>query len=321
MTPTQTVYKKRFSISFRRAAIMLACGLLAPAHLFAQAAQEIKQPGDDPSSWTDLSEKQIDEATIRSLKRIVWAVHAYAEANEHKLVPAAIPNEDLPMWKRLSGLVALLPYLGVKPSYIEDSDATWTKWKANNDAARKLYDSIDRTKSWDDPANATAATTIVSSFVTPSGAALRDSSGYAVSHFALVRGGTGPGGQGLENGAFPLQDAELHIPDISDGTNRTFAAGQIHEQLGPWIAAGPATSRYVFHPAMKHKEPRFGSQHKQSAYFANCDAFCYFLDLGKADQQSLRIAAGRYDGQRSSFRGVRFPHATAWKKANAGGTQ
>ena len=309
-----------FAIIFRRKVvipIISICCLLSSSHLFAQAEGEIEQPGDDPASWANLSEEQFNEATLRNLQRIAWAMHAYSEAHEYKLPPAAISNANLPPEKRLSGLVALLPYLGVKPDYIKDGDATWSKWKADNAAAKKLYDSIDLKKAWDDPANAAAAKTVVSSFVTPSGAPLNDSDGNAVSHFALVRGSGGNGRAGFENGPFPFNDVEVGMVDINDGTVNTLAIGQIHEQLGPWIAAGTSTSRYTFHPSLKHNEPRFGSQYKQSGYFANCDAYCYFLDLGRVPPTSLKWASGRSDGKIIDLEEFRFSNAMEWKKANS----
>ena len=265
-------------------------------------------------AWGDLTEEQIDEVSLRNLRRIMWAIHAYADANDGKIVPAAIANKKLPPDKRLSGLVALLPYLGVRPSYLDEEDPTWLKWKADSDAAKRLYRSIDLTKSWDDPANEKAARTLVSSFLTPDDVR-QDSRGYAVSHFAFVRGGVSRTGAGQDSGSFPLTDQQLTFADIADGTIYTLGVGQVSQQLGPWIAAGTSTSRYNFHPTAAADQPRFGGRHEGGAYFATMDGYCFFLDLAEIDPQRLQFASGRFDNKEAALNDFRFKSATEWKAA------
>lgn len=273
---------------------------------------------DDPAAWDDLTDQQVDEITLRNLRRIMWAVHLYADAHDGQFPPGAIHNENVEPYKRLSVFVLLLPYLGVRPSYLAEDDETWGKWKADNRAAKEVAATIDLKKAWDDPANAQAARTIVSSFVAPGGAPMRDAKGFAVSHFAFVRGSAGKGDGGFENGAFPLtrERTTLTFADIKDGTSNTLAVGQIHEQLGPWIAAGAPTARHAYHPSVEHKQPKFGSQYEGAAYFANCDGSAYFFDVASVDRQTLWALAGRFDRKiTSDAERHRYPSASDWKVA------
>jgi RNA polymerase sigma factor (sigma-70 family) len=267
----------------------------------------------DPK-WNNLGDEQADEISRRHLKALIYAVHTYADAHQGKFPPAEVANPALPRGKRLSGFVLLLPYLGLKTPYVEN-DPEWKKWHADNAAAKRLFQSIDLKKAWDDPANETAAKTVVPEFVLPSGASFRDHRGYAVSHFAFVRGY-----DGKDNGAFPLEDKkEIAISDITDGTTATLGIGEIYQSLGPWIAAGPSTARFVFPAGEANKEPSFGSQYKGCAWFANCDAFTYFFDMGRTDKRILQFLAERADGNVVGADDLyRYPTSSAWKKSGGG---
>ena len=227
------------------------------AQAFATQSKAVNQPAEkkDPADpqWDGLNDEQIDEISLRHLKAVVYAMHAYLEKNG-TFPLATVPNPKLPIEKRLSGFVLLLPYLGVRRSWLPENDEGWQKWHADNAAAKQLFDKIDLKKAWDDPVNATAAKTILLEFVVPGGAQLRDKRGYAISHFAFVRGS-----DGNDNGAFPLEPAKgLTIKDFPDGTSVTLAIGQIRNTLVPWIAAGTSTARFVYHPADKSGKPSFG---------------------------------------------------------------
>lgn len=274
---------------------------------------------DDPTEWKKLSADKVDEITLRNLRRIMWATHVYADANDGKLPPAAVPNKDLPPEKRLSGLVLLLPHLGVAPSYLDENDQTWKKWKADNVAAKKLFASINLKKAWDDPDNENAARTLVSSFLAPSSAVLHDEEGNAVSHFAFLRGGARADNKPFDNGAFPMQGKKTHLTfaEILDGTVATLAVGQIQNELGPWIAAGPSTARHLFHPAAEAKLPTFGSEHEGAAYFAYLDGSVYFFDMAAIDREQFGFLAGRNDRVHVDVSERRFPNASAWKKSKS----
>ncbi|MCG8649536.1 MAG: DUF1559 domain-containing protein [Pirellulales bacterium] len=292
-------------------------GFHAPSHAsgLAKALPAALLSGE-PAQWLALNPQQVHEATLRNLKRIMWAVHAYAEAHDMQIVPAVVGNDDLPPERRLSGFVLLLPYFGVRPSYIAEDDETWLQWKADPAVSKRLYDSIDLTKAWDDPANTVAAKSLLPYLLTPSEDVLHDHRGYAVSHFAFVRGSDDGRGGNHENGAFPYRTAPpLTLAEITDGTVHTLAVGQIHEGLGPWIAAGSSTARHALHPSTANQTQRFGSPHGGAAYFANMDAACYFLDQDAIDRPLLRFLAGRADRQDvSAVADAKYPGVIQWKK-------
>ena len=140
--------------------------------IVTQANADVQSPDKKDTAdeqWNGLNDEQIDEISLRHLKAVAYAVHAYWE-KKGTFPPATVPNANLPANKRLSGFVLLLPYLGVRPSWLPENDEGWEKRHADNAAAQKLFDKIDLKKAWDDPVNAAAAKTIVQEFVVPGGA-------------------------------------------------------------------------------------------------------------------------------------------------------
>jgi hypothetical protein len=268
---------------------------------------------------TIAKEQEYDDACRRNLQAILWAIIRYAEDKKYSLPPAAVPNDKLAPGKRLSGFVLLLPHLGMRPSFVPDSDPNWKRWSAfyeeQNKKATKLFTKIDVTKSWDDPANAEAAKSVVPFFLTPSGAPDRTPDGYGVSHFAFVRG-SAKNAEGPDDGPFPLIEAKpVDIAGITDGTTRTLGVGEINDDVGPWIAAGASTARRLIHPAQQANEPTFGSRQHGCAYFATCDGFSFFVDIGRSNQvivDGLPTRAGGEAGEATDY--FRFPSAAAWKK-------
>jgi len=241
------------------------------------------------------------------------AVNAYHDANG-VLPPSVVPNANIPAEKRLSGLVLLLPYLR-RLTYFKDGKDVPIFDDQLGDLAQTLFDSIDLTKGWDDPANIKAARTIVPAFLAPGSASFRDQQGYATSHFAFVRGA-----KGLDDGAFPETSGRA-IPGgwstIADGTSSTLALGQIQDELGPWTAAGLPTARYVYHPTDRANAPTFGGRFDGAAYFANCDSYVYFLDVAKTPARTLYALATRDGGEYvETVSIVRFRDATEWKAAH-----
>lgn len=282
-------------------------------------AQNRSQPAEENTAaelatkeWKGLADEQVDAITIRNLRAIIYAMHAYVEDHKGELPPSAVPNPDLPAGKRLSGFVLLLPYMGIRPSYLAEDNEAWKEWHADNGAARRLFSKIDLKKAWDDPANAEASKTIVLEFLTPGEAPIRDSRGLAVSHFAFVRGSGS-----LDNGMFPRTGkTELSIPDIVDGTIQTLAVGQVFATPGPWIAEGASTTRFLEHPSIQQKDGGFGSSHPGAAYFAVGDGSIFFLDMSASKPAALHEFAGRADGKMVSIDDIsHFPTATQWKKA------
>ena len=281
------------------------------AKVQADVRKSVNEDSKLREKWKQLDEAQVAEITLRHLHGIVRAAHKYCEKHG-SLPPPAVPNPDLPPEKRLSGLVLLLPHFEA---------TTWLKGGVEKEPvfdeemiklAKQLHKSIDLTKAWDDPTNLEAARTIVPAFLSPRADPFRDKQGYAVSHFALVRGAGGE-----DNGAFPEDGGITYEPgpkSISDGSVNTLAVGQIHSQLGPWIAAGPSTSRHVYHPSDDSKVPSFGSRHEGGCYFANGDSYVYFLDLRKTPAVVLRDLAGRSDGTLIDHHKLpRYRTAVEWK--------
>ncbi len=168
----------------------------------------------------------------------------------------------------------------------------------------------------DDPVNQPAAKTLVTLLVTPSGAPFRDERGFAVSHFAFARG-SDQSPRDRDDGAFPLVGAEkLAILDIKDGTSNTLGVGQIHDQLGPWIAAGSSTARRALHPKAKPQEPTFGSQYEGCAYFATCDAAPFFLDMASTDRDVLTKVATRSGRELVQYSELsRYRKVSNWQKS------
>jgi hypothetical protein len=187
-------------------------------------------------------------------------VHKYWETT-NSFPPAVVSNKKLPPEKRLSGLVLLLPYL----------DREWFGEDVSK-AAQQLINGMDLDKAWDDPVNLKAAKTVVPAFLAPRSGSFRDENGFAVSHFAFVRGA-----QDVDNGIF-TDNGGIPVEDITDGTVDTFAIGQINKHLGPWTAAGPSTSRHTYDSQHAGDEtPTFGSNWPGGYFIAMGDSSVGFL--------------------------------------------
>jgi RNA polymerase sigma factor (sigma-70 family) len=286
--------------------------------VMVMAASEEPKDNNVIERLKSLGEDEANASTAQHLAALAMAMHGYMRAHNSELPPAAVSNDALPPEKRLSGLVLLLPYFATRPPYYKTEDnPIWLKRRLDPKeaaSAAKLYGSIDLTKAWDDPANLEAAKTIVPVFLAPGNGPFRDKHGFAVSHFAFVRGYGGD-----DNGAFP-EKGGVYAADptgqkdiIRDGTSDTLAIGQVAETLGPWIAAGSSTSRFLHDP----NSPDFGSRYGQAAFFANCDASVIFLDLKETDYAILKAFTTRAGGEviQDSDRSERYKSVEQWKKA------
>lgn len=247
-------------------------------------------PEELTAEWAELDDEEMGEVTRNHLRGLVRAMHKYHD-EKGALPPAVVPNEDLPPEKRLSGFVLLLPYLDARDfsSGAEPGDRFFDDEVARE--AKMLYESIDQSKAWDDPANLKAARTIVPAFLTPGIKPIRSDDGYALSHFAFVRGALGD-----DNGTF-TDETGVMFKDVTDGTSSTLALGQVDAALGPWIAAGPATSRHVYHPSVKADSRSFSGPYKGGAYFANVDSFAYFLNTRETKPEDYHALATRSGGE------------------------
>ncbi len=179
------------------------------------------------------------------MRGLVRAMHKYHDAHA-SLPPAVVPNPALPPERRLSGFVLLLPFLDATDFPNDGNEGPRFFDRELSAMAKTLHETIDIQKAWDDPVNLKAARTVVPAFLAP-GNPFRDKNGYAVSHFAFVRGAVGK-----DDGAFNdtvgvtfVNAAEV----IADGSVNTLALGQINDELGPWTAAGFSTGRHAYHPS------------------------------------------------------------------------
>ena len=236
-----------------------------------------------------------DEVTANRLQAITLAMHVYSEKHEFMLPPPVIANPLLKPEDQLSGFVLLLPHFGEKPGSTDD--ATWEKVRipaAEAAQAKNLFESIDLKKAWNDPANLAAAKTSLPVLTSPANKTTKDANGVAVSHFAFIRG---YGGQ--DDGAFPWS-MEVAVFDptgkkqaISDGTMSTLAFGQIHDHLGPWMAAGSSTSRFLFHPLERGESASFGSQYGDFCHVSKCDGHVNFMDIKNSTAIGLTAHVSR----------------------------
>lgn len=259
----------------RTSAQATVCALIVAICLDANATAQTPETEDQrlQAQWKNLSDDDRDQLTRRHLEGLVRAAHAYADAHG-AWPPAVVPNPKLPPEKRLSGFVLLLPYIATaRPMQPKGADDFMFD-KPTRELATRLAASIDLEKAWDDPANLPAAQTLFPPLLIPDGGALRDSRGRAVSHLAFVRG------YDEDDGAFT---DDTHVTTlggarpISDGTSATLALAQVSEELGPWTAAGRATSRQL--APRDAAAAKCGAPQGQVVYAVNCDSFAYLLDL------------------------------------------
>ncbi len=265
------------------------------------------------AQWRNLSDEQAGPIVLRNMRGLVRAMHKYHDAHG-ALPPAVVPNPNLSPERRLSGLVLLLPFLDatdfpkagkVGPRFFD---------RRLSAMAKTLHETIDLQKAWDDPVNLKAARTVVPAFLSPDSGPFRDRNGFAVSHFAFVRGANGK-----DDGAFNETVGVTYLKGdkiIADGTVNTFALGQVRDELGPWTAAGFSTARHAYHPSDSFTAPTFGSRYDGGCYFVNCDSVAYFLDIDRTGARTFHALATRSGGEfvdRSAL--PRYKSAMEWHRA------
>ena len=268
--------------------------------------QRAKLPADVEAAPLSLEER--DAIALNNFKLVMRAIHAYVHDHDGELPPAVVPNDLLPPEKRLSGFVLLLPYLEIGGQSLTIPEG---KHGSSINTGQELFNQLDLTKAWDDPANAEGAKTVIPQFLLPFGASLQDSNGYANTHIAFVRGSSG-----LDNGCFPNENRSVHIlHDIPDGTVFTIAIGQVHENVGPWIAAGSSTSRWLIaHSENRLQSLSFSSDADQAAYFATMDGYSFFLDLKATPAETLRRLAAANDRRLIQVPESRYQSREEWSR-------
>ncbi len=236
--------------------------------------------------WMNLSDDDVKQIVRRNIHGLVRAAHAYIDAQD-TFPPAIVPNPKLPAEKRLSGLVLLLPYFQVD-SWIDKGKPCFDE--ATVKLAKETYASIELTKAWDDPINLKAAKTVIPAFLSPRCGPIRDQQGFAVSHFAFVRGSSND-----FDSAFP-GDKGVKLLDIKDGTSCTLAFGEISHDLGPWIAEGSSTARQL-HLQENNRPGTFGSRDNKTCWFSLCDSSSCLFRFDKLKPETWRSLATRSGGE------------------------
>ena len=178
-----------------------------------------------------------------NLKQIMLALHNYEQ--EHGAFPPAytVDGDGRPLhsWRTL-----ILPYL----------------------EQRKLYDSIDLLKPWDDPVNADAYRTVVTSYVCPTNSSFTTLTTYL----------------GIVTPGSCLLPAEpRRLGEISDGTANTFVVFEVTPDQGVhWMQPTDADEKKVLNFALIERQP-----HHNGTHAALADGSIRFIGK-QTDQKTLQ---------------------------------
>lgn len=136
-----------------------------------------------------------------NLKQVGLAMHNYHDV--YSTLPGGIVDDNgtaLHSWQ-----TQLLPYLSQKP----------------------LYDRVDLTQAWSEPAQRPVFSSSLPMFLNPKNPQTTNAEGYALSHYAANSQVLRPGGN-------------TRLRDIVSGTSNTVAAGEVGSDLRPWGDPGNA---------------------------------------------------------------------------------
>jgi hypothetical protein len=189
---------------------------------------------------------------INNLRQIGLALNKYADV--HKRFPAATsdPRRLTPV-HRLSWLADVVPLLA----------------EGTPRAARyqELAKKIDRTKAWDDPANATAVATPVRIFLCPGHPDFEPNRSPGLTHYVGVAG-IDPGAADLRRddpraGMFG-NDRGVRRRDAERGISFTMMVLETTADNGPWLAGGHPTVRGLAPDEEHYIGPgrQFGGMHR-----------------------------------------------------------
>jgi len=181
---------------------------------------------------------------------------SYYEEKHGYFPPATVANPALPRHKRLSWMVHLLPFIDEAP----------------------LHRRIDRTKAWDDPANAPQLKWHPNWYMCPAQKQESDDAGYSLATYAGV---AGVGLDGLDlppdsprRGVFS-DGGPIATKHILDGKNQTLIHAEINGGMGPWCAGGTPTARPFIptaRPINSGTASNFGSPHEGGAFAGFVDS-------------------------------------------------
>jgi hypothetical protein len=144
-----------------------------------------------------------------------------------------------------------------------------------------LYEKINLSKAWDDPANAEAAKTMLSIYHCPSSRV----SGTGCSYVAIVGAAT----------AFPGPESKS-IPQITDGASNTILVVEVEsEKSVPWMSPTDVDEQYFLNLGPKSKVSHTGGLHALMGD-GSVRFFSYNMD-GKVRQAQMTIDAGDAVGE------------------------
>lgn len=186
----------------------------------------------------NLREKSHRLACQNNLRLLGQAVLHFEEDRE--VYPSAtLPQPNLPLDRRMSWMVALLPYMNPAGKPASSSPRV--------DQAFKLFEELDKAKAWNDPANVKLWGQYKGPFFCPSRPEFEELS----RRFTNYVGITGIGQNAAE---VPVKDRDagffgyervIKQKDVTRGTSSTYMITETERDNGPWMAAGLPTLRSI----------------------------------------------------------------------------
>jgi prepilin-type processing-associated H-X9-DG protein len=179
------------------------------------------------------------------LKQIGLAIHNHASTYEGRLPPATEPNPKLPPQRRLSWLVAILPYV----------------------EANDLYSRTDHKKSWDAEENRFLALTVYKPYLCPGFPEQLPVSTLLPAHYIGIAG-LGDDAASLParhpRAGFFGHDRNLYFADLKGHTSTLLVAMETRQVHGAWTAGGPPTVRGLDEdgPSYLGQAGQFGGIHR-----------------------------------------------------------
>jgi hypothetical protein len=203
-----------------------------------------------------------------NLHQLAMALANYDSGNG-RYPAAAMPNPDLPPEKRLSWLVAAIPYLMSDPTY---ADMDWKK-------------------GWDAEENRFAALTTFKIFHCPGYPEGPPVSTLWPSHYIGITG-VGEDAADLSSehprAGFFGYERELRSKDLLRGASQTAVATETSVAQGAWTAAGPATVR-GYDPATS----QFGGNHRAGYPVVFMDGSVRMIDTKMSEKEWARLVVLR----------------------------
>jgi prepilin-type processing-associated H-X9-DG protein len=220
---------------------------------------------------------KVREAAARAecrnnLRQVGLALHNYRDT-ENTFPPAAMPNPSLPPGRRLSWLVAIVPYV----------------------EANYLYSKMDKDKGWDAEENRFAALAEWRVFLCPGYPEGPPASTLAPTHYV---GLTGLGADAIElpaghpRAGFFGYERKLTLADVPRRSATLLVAAETARASGSWTAAGPPTARGLEQDAGPYlgRSGPFGGTHRGGANALFADGSVRFV-RESVDPRAFEAAA------------------------------